>query len=125
MKLSGWSRLGIVLSVVWALLVLGVAIHTYTSPPSSSSLVAWGDGKPKPWDINWGDAKPKTGDVFDPDAFLRSKGMSQQEIDALSYKPEFRWGAISQYVFVPILLSWLLILLIRLAISWVVAGFKK
>lgn len=125
MKLSGWSRLCVVFSVVWALLVLGVAIYTYTSPPSDSNLVAWVDIKPKPWNINWGDEKPKTGDVFDPDAFLRSKGMSQQDIDALSYKPEFRWGMISQYMFAPILLSWLMIFLLRLAIRWVLDGFKK
>ncbi len=125
MKLSGWLRLGVVLSVVWALLVLGVAVPTYSSSPSDSSLVVWVDGKPKPWDINWGAEKPKNGAVFDPDAYLRTKGMSQQEIDRLSSKPEFRWGAIAQYVFVPILLTWLLIFLLRLAISWVAHGLKK
>ncbi len=125
MKLSGWLRLGVVLSVVWALLVLGVAVQTYLSSPSDSSLVVWVDGKPKPWDINWGAEKPKNGEVFDPDAYLRSKGMSQQEIDGLSSKPEFQWWAIAQYVFVPILLTWLLIFLLRFAISWVAQGFKK
>jgi hypothetical protein len=125
MKLSGWSRLGVVFSMVWALLVLGVAINAYTSPPSDSSFVAWVDGKPKPWDVNWGDEKPKKDEVFDPDAYLRSKGMTQQQIDALSYKPEFRWSIIAQYVFVPILLSWILIFLFRLAVSWVADGFKK
>jgi hypothetical protein len=53
------------------------------------------------------------------------RNLNQQEIDGLSSKPEFQWWAVAQYVFVPILLTWLLIFLLRFAISWVAQGFKK
>ena len=127
MKLSGWQRLGIVVSVVWAMGVFGTAIyqHSYSSSHESALLVAWDDMKPKPWEIDWQNEPPKVGDVFDPDEYLRSKGMSQEEINALSAQPSFKWLSIILVAFAPPIIFAFLFFIIRSAFLWVYAGFKK
>lgn len=127
MKLSGWARMGTVLSIIWALGVIGTSAYEYYLSPlhESSALVSWADSKPKPWQVDWKNNPPKIGDTFDPDAYLRSKGMSQQKIDALSYKPSFRWSSIALFVFVPPFVAWLVVIVLRFVISWVATGFKE
>ena len=127
MKLSGWARVGTVLSIMWALGVVGAAAYQYylSSSRETSALVSWGDSKPKPWQSEWGDNPPKKGETFDPDAYLRGKGMSQQEIDALSHTPSFRWSSIGLFMSAPPLIAWLLFIVFGFLISWVVAGFKR
>jgi len=127
MKLSGWARVGIVLSIIWALGVIGTSAYEYYLSPlhENSALVSWSDSKPKPWQVDWKNNPPKTGDTFDPDAYLRSKGMSQQEIDALSYKPSFRWNFIALFVFAPPLVVWFVVMVFRFVVSWVAVGFKR
>jgi hypothetical protein len=126
MKLSGWARVGTVLSTIWVLGVIGTSAYEYYLSPlhENSALVSWDDSKPKPWQADWGNSPPKKGDTFDPDAYLRSKGMSQQEIDALSYKPSFRWSSIALFCFGPPIVAWLVVVVLRIVISWVVGGFK-
>lgn len=127
MKIFGWARLGIVVSIAWAIGVIGIATYEYhySSPRESSSLIFWENSKLKPWQDDWRKSPPQKGEAFDPDAYLRSKGMSQQEVDTLSYQPSFRWSSIALFVFGPPLFAWLLVIVFGFAISWVAAGFKE
>jgi hypothetical protein len=126
MKITGWSRLGIVFSIIWIFSVSITALYQYSLSDSheSSLLVEWKSAKPMPWEIDWKDTPPKKGDVFDPDAFLRSKGMSQNEIDSLSAEPSFQWFSIILLALLPPIILWAFFLALSKTILWVHAGFK-
>lgn len=124
MKLNGWTRLGIVLSIAWVILVIGLAtIEYFTDSKNDSLLVSRHDARPKPWEIDWlnEDTKLSEGDVFDPDEYLLSKGMTQDEIDSLSIEPNLRIINLGLLLFLPVLMMWT----VGFSYSWVWEGFRK
>ena len=126
-KLSGWTRTGILLSFIWMLCIIGIAVDEYyfSELHKTSSLVSWTNNRPEPWDIDWSKGDLKKGDVFDPDEYLRSKGMSQKEIDMLSSTPNFRWINIGLFAVLPPAIVWIFLVALWSSITWVVRGFNK
>lgn len=129
-KLSGWARVGVLLSIIWALGVIGLTLNQYylSTTHESSALVLWEESRIDLSKVIW-DEPPKNGDTFDPDAYLKKvkeqKGLSQKQIDALSLKPRFRWDGIAAYTLIPPLVGWLLVIVCWMAVSWVAAGFRE
>lgn len=129
-NLSGWSRLWVVISVIWALGVIGASLDQYyrPTPYKSSALVHWEKSKIDPSDVVW-DETPKVGQIFDPDTYLKKvkelDALSQKQIDSLNHKATLRWESIAAYMLIPPLVGWILIITCWWAVSWVAAGFRK
>ena len=125
MRFGGWTRLGIVLSLAWFAAVLVWSMIDYNSNSRRDTvLIHWNDHKPKPWEIDWTEeelSKVVPGYVFSPDAYLRSKGMSQSEIDQLPTTPEVKWLNLLALSYLPPGLLWI----IGLSVAWVHAGFNR
>ena len=62
---------------------------------------------------------------FDPDAYLRSTGMKQREINLLSYEPHFCATSVSLIAIIPPIALFIMIWIFKFATMWVIAGFRK
>jgi hypothetical protein len=59
MILSGWVRLGIMLTLIWLLAIGGLAGSEYAAQHHGPGiLVSWEQNKPKPWEIDWSKNPP-------------------------------------------------------------------
>lgn len=125
MKIGGWSRIGIVVTALWLFGVATFAAVEYAAKKDDAGLlVSWEQNKPKPWEIDWSKSPPVKSQIFDPDAYMRSQGMTQAEIDAIPYLPVWHWKRLlSLTLGVPALL-WLVTAFGALAIRWIRAGFR-
>ena len=135
MRLNGWQRLGVIISVCWSIFVLGATAVEYSEirdfedqtrkfcPSLRYTMFEWKN------DI--------TGDVMTP-YFPGEKGLSCGElkmrvslmVDAylndktapsLKLKP-FNLAAV---IVVPVIVFWVLVYLLTGAVKWVAVGFKK
>jgi hypothetical protein len=126
MTLGGWSRLGVVFTVLWLLGVAALVAVEYTSQKRDAGiLVSWEQDKPKPWEIDWSKNPPLKGQVFDMDAYLRSQGMTQAQIDAMPFLPVWRWRRLLFVLFGVPVGAWLIAGAAIRATRWVQAGFRK
>lgn len=125
MLLTGWVRLGIVLTMIWFLVVAALVTFEYvTKRRGSGIVVSWEQSKPKPWEIDWSKNPPAKGQVFDADAYLRSQGMSQAQIDAMPFVPLWNQERLLGLLLGVPACVWLITILGVRATRWVVAGFR-
>jgi hypothetical protein len=103
--LSGWQRIGIILSVLWALLVSGYAAFEYISGPDSAMLL-----------IEM--VVSKTGD---PITILENNAYR----DLVPVQAQLRTAWFLTALLTPIAAAWLLAYVCIGAVRWVVAGFRS
>ena len=118
MKLSGWYRIGIVLSVLWCLFIVGITIYQYNNPPKESGLFI--------------ESTKPTVDAPPPAPAPCAMGYNCEEGDPYyekpperevfyEYKPIIHYKRILISMILPIVGVWFLIL----SIKWVIRGFKE
>lgn len=121
-RISGWNRLGIVLSSAWLICVLVISIFEYASPKNGSFVaismpvgmafskgqLTMEDGRvimlkdqssDKPWEIDWG---------------------AETHVPVVR---EIRWQNLL-YAFCFPFLVWLLVVTLTKAVRWVADGFR-
>jgi len=121
MKLTGWYRMGIVLSAICCLIVIGLTIYQYNfSPTHKGILVTWEYDKTKPIDT-----------IIVPRAPC-IKGINCEEGDMEYSKPKpslviydtknvVNYKGVLGSIIVPIVV----VLLLILSIKWIKRGFKS
>ena len=125
MKLTGWYRIGIVLSVLWFLWVIYITFYQYNYPNSYEYplLVTLEPEKTKPL--------PPSGFTSDnPYMKTEKKIITTAELLKLDtrhvvLKPFIHYGNIFLYMVIPVVSGWVLTLTIIWTIKWVVRGFKN
>jgi hypothetical protein len=107
MKLGGWTRLGIVVSVLWLCAVVAlVAMQLNTATPSNTgSLVRFVHGSTPDPDVHFINGQPVHGIVWD--------------IAAVNYPVAFA------VLFIPLAFLWLGIPLLLFTYRWVCRGFRS
>jgi len=128
-KRKGWVRLGIVLSLMWVLCVVALAVYElracYTGEPK---IRTWPE--PPPGET-WYEPADETLEVP-----FRTQSISPSELTYCEYTTSttvarygpfsgsFRWGKLSLLILTPLLVGWVLIPVIVYAVAWVWAGFR-
>lgn len=117
MKLNGWYRIGVVLSVLWFFFTIGFTIYQYNYPskysyPRLVSLTSsWIPDNP----YMKSDTTKK---------IITTKELIKLE-DVVWDKPVIRYGNILLYMIVPVVSGWLLVLTMIWSIKWIIRGFKS
>ena len=116
MKLTGWYRIGIVLSVLWCFVITGVVISEYNHPTRYSSFVTLepDTNKPIPPSSKGG------GSLFDE--IDRLAGRINWEYET---KTVINYGNIFSSMIIPLVMGWILVLTIVWTIKWIMRGFKS
>jgi len=114
MKLTGWYRIGIALSLLWFLFTIGFTIYQYNNPteyifPRLVSLKS--DWIP--------DKNPDT-----PQNTITAREFLKLD-DVVFDKPVIHYGNIFLYMIVPVFVGWILVFTIVWTIKWIVRGFKS
>lgn len=123
--LTGWTRLGIVLTAIWFVGIATMAGFEYADERRGPGiLMSWEQDKPKPWEIDWSKNPPVKGQIFDPDEYLRSRGMTQARIDAMPFLPVWNKGRLLGLLLGVPISVWLIAILGVKATLWVRAGFR-
>ena len=100
MKLTGWYRIGIVLSVLWCLFIIYHTIYEYDNPNEYNYLVT----------LKTDTIKSTPNDLLD--------GLP---VDKLV----INYGNIFLSMIVPVVIGWLLVLTSIWTIKWIVRGFSN
>ena len=114
MRLRGWHRVGIVISVMWLLTASGGYFYELLNHPSSLALIlpsasyAW---------------------VADPEATARAHVEAKAEGKDFAYgsiflKPTFNAAGFAMVAFAPVVISWVLVYLLSATLRWVRRGFE-
>jgi len=103
--LNGWQRIGVVLSVFWAVFVCGYAAYEYAQRGADTQILIQVTPDKLP-------IVDKRGGVID---YMEFK----------SGEPTLLVGRLLVAAIVPLLLAWAIAYLCVFIVRWVVAGFKK
>ena len=105
MKLNGWNRIGIILSVLWMLSVIGYTAIEFQLGPESNMLLV---------DM----VVTKTGE---PIKVLEGNPFR----DLVPVEPNLKLMTFFLALFIPVVVIWILSYLIVWSTKWVKAGFKE
>ena len=105
MRLNGWQRIGVILSLIWAILVCGYAGYEYAQRGAKTQVFI----EVTPDKASLVDKRGSVVDFFE----LRSGG------------PSLLWGRLLVGVVVPMLVAWIIAYLCVFTVRWVIGGFKK
>jgi len=134
-KLNGWQRIGIVISVAWALFVNALWLYEHMSIQSFSDEMAEGHNATveRFW-VSWTDGrtgKPLT--IFQAGERLLSSNVMDQRATSLQraaaegkIHPELRvhWILVTVAILVPIAAFWLASYFFVWLIHWIIRGFR-
>lgn len=109
-KLNGWQRVGVIVSALWILIVLGVASKEYYDWVLPVSC--HGDDSPHSFFTAWGDPQP-CAEKHDPLHILTH------------WKVSFRFGRFLSILFLPVFVGWVVSYCLLWTVSWVKEGFRK
>lgn len=141
--LAGWFRIGIVLSVLWCFIIIGVTIQQYNDPDGSKvhascdhstkisrdkTFVRFIDDTTKPIDPSlflsplrppayFLDDNPEMEDRFDEEYYKRCPKYWKKAI--------IKYGKVFLYIIVPVVSGWVLVFTTILIIRWIIRGFKS
>ena len=102
MKLTGWFRIGIVLSVLWCFFIIGFTIYQYNNHQYGYLVTLKSD---------------TTKQIITTSQLMKLD-------DVVFDKPVIHYGNIFLSMIIPIVSGWLLVLTIVWTIKWVVRGFR-
>lgn len=104
MRLNGWQRIGLVLSVLW---VLGAAIHVRNEQVNAADKLFQSQYR---MCLEQADPVKNCGDTVS----------LQTAMDATAY-----WSDAAFYAFGPVIAGWLIVLIAIRTLRWVSDGFSK
>lgn len=110
MKLSGWYRIGIVLSVLWCFLIIVISILQYNYPTEHRYFVTL--------------KSDTTKQIITTEELMKPHNHYIDIKDVVWDKPVINYGNIFLSMIVPIVVGWVLILMSIWTIKWVIRGFK-
>lgn len=120
MKLTGWYRIGIVLSAIWCLIVIGLTVYQYNfSPKNRGILVSLEDDVTKPIPLYEVPAAP-CAHGYNCEGDLHYIEPRVQKIN-YEQKPTVNYIGVLVSIIVPIVV----VLLLILSIKWIIRGFKS
>lgn len=100
MKLSGWIRLGIVVSIFWALMISGwAAYESYVGAPFGEFVFVNFAPQGAPIDTDKGRVTPVTSSI--------------------------NTGLFLKILLIPLIATWIIIAVTVLAARWVITGFRR
>src|SRR3990172_3396073 len=109
-RLNGWQRIGVVLSVVWALSIGGLGALEYAQ-----------EGDPTHYFVDTVKLDlPPAKDVNRPGRLL-----SFEEVVGYRVEHHFRTDRLIVVILVPVILFWAIAYVCVLVVRWVAAGFRK
>ncbi len=114
MRINGWQRIGIVISVLWLLATCGAYFYELKNHPSElatylpNSAYVWVEDYAKT-KIAHGEASAEGNDFSDQFVFM---------------KPTFSASGFLKIVLCPIVIGWLAIYLVFYTYGWVKRGFE-
>ena len=103
MKLTGWYRIGIVLSILWCLIIIGITIYQYNYPNKLYLLVILETDATK---------------FLSYDPLNINRGLVPDKL-VVNY-----WNVFLSMI-VPVIVGWVFVLTIIWTIKWVIMGFKR
>jgi hypothetical protein len=105
MRLNGWQRIGVALSLIWAVLVCGYAAYEYAQRGAETQVLI--------------QVTPDKAPVVD------KRGSVVDYIEFRSGEPSLLWGRLLVAVVAPLVVAWIIAYLCVFTVRWVIAGFKK
>jgi len=105
MRLNGWQRIGVVLSLIYAVVVCGYAAYEYAERGAETQILI--------------QVTPDKAPIVD------KRGSVLDYIEFRSGEPSLLWGRLLAAVTVPLLIAWAIAYFCVFTVRWVVAGFKK
>ena len=105
MRLGGWQRIGVVLSLLWVVLVCAYAVFEYAAGPDSAMVF-----------IEMVVSKTR-----EPAAVLKGNAFA----DLVPVEPQILWSRLASVVLSPVIAGWLVVYLLVFAVRWIVTGFKR
>lgn len=105
MRLNGWQRIGVVLSMLWAVVVCGYAAYEYAQRGANTQILI--------------QVTPDKAPVVD------KRGSVVDHVEFKSGEPSLLWSRLLAAVIVPLLIAWAVAYVCALIVRWVAVGFKK
>lgn len=105
MRLNGWQRIGVILSLVWAILVCGYAGYEYAQWGAETQILI--------------QVTPDKAPVVD------KRGSIVDYVEFRSGEPSLLWWRLLAAVVTPMVVAWIIAYLCVFTVRWVIAGFKK
>jgi len=104
-RLNGWHRIGIVLSLVWVVFVCGYAAHEYLERGASTTLLI--------------EVTPDKASMVD------KQGRVLDYFELKTGEPRLLIVPLIAATLVPLALAWAIVYLCVFAFRWVAAGFRS
>jgi hypothetical protein len=111
MKLTGWYRIGIVLSVLWCFFIIGITIYQYNNPNENGYFVILKLGSPE-------SIPPPPHGSIPVNPYVKLD-------DVVFDEPCINYRNIFSSMIVPVVVGWVLILTIIWTTKWIIRGFKS
>jgi hypothetical protein len=105
MKLNGWQRIGVILSMLWVVSIASYVAYEYRKGSFSSSIFI---------EV----VASKTGESM-------RQFKTNQFSDLIPVETKLKYHQILYCLFLPLLLSWLGVYLVVYFYKWIAAGFKN
>ncbi len=118
LQLNGWQRIGIVVSVLWSLLVIGTSVDKYVEHLQWTKQIAQTEARIKECRTNaMKEINPQKRQILE-----RRCGFSSAEIGMGVPKPNF--VEVLAFLFFPIIGVWAVAYFLVWVTKWVITGFK-
>jgi len=115
-KLTGWIRLGVVLSAVWIALATSVYVNEIVNHPSLvARYIPSLHGQ-----FFWTD-DPETTAKAHAEAKGRGKDFSERYV---FQKPTFSPAGYLRVAFLPVAIGWIVATMVVLVVRWIIEGFR-
>jgi len=136
MKLTGWYRIGIVLSILWCFVIIGVTILQYNNPMKNSDTTKkiitteelFKLDNPKEYGFPY--LVTYEPDITKPKPHLSTLPLGfkldppDPERDYFM-KPVINYGNIFLSMIIPVVSGWFLIFTIIVTVKWIIKGFRN
>jgi len=120
MKIRGWLRVGIAITVLWVISFSSFVIYEYVTCRSNGLAVSWTFEKKEEIKEGWSEGEVriiKYGNVIKYDDYIESTTF-------IPVKPTYHWNFIFfMYLVVPAF-SWLISIMLVKTILWIKEGFN-
>ena len=105
MRLGGWQRIGVALSLLWVIVVCAYAAFEYSVGPDSAMVFI----------------EMITSKTREPISVLKGNAFA----DLVPVEPQLIWPRLVAVTFGPVVAAWVLVYLSVITVRWIVAGFKR
>ena len=127
MKLTGWYRIGIVLSVLWCFFIIGFTIFQYYTGRYDyhSILISYVEDPSHPKPIIDPDPPPWGIDPSHPEPIIDKGEYELIPFDPVVHYPVVNYTMVLLLLIVPVVVGWILVFTTIWSIKWIIRGFKS